>query len=549
MFKYIDAIIILGLLVISGLWFGWHHAYGAYGDDAPGYIYLAHDMLTGGDLVKQDPLVKQALDWFGAEPLARFVAPAHYEIISPIGWTASRYPIGLSLLMAGAALITGNVLAMYWVVPLSAMSVVILTYLISLKLFNLSEPWKRLVGLGSAVVVLGCGLFAQYAAAQPMREIPSMVFFMLAFYLILLSKKWYVVLLAGLSMALSLGIRETSIILLIPLVLTVFMFNKKNWKVVGVCLMGIILGYSIFLVQAVDITLHKEKFRDKDVTRIAITSNIDHIQSLAIHNLWNNQGKFKPGVGGLKQYWEVTQQFSAWPLFIIFIIVGAVYLWKKQRAEFWVLLSWVSGIILLFGMWINPYPRYILPILPVLGWLSLVGLFYSHELFVKLLKIQKTISVFILVLLGLSFVLSYQPIYAAQQTRLQTGAPLDRELTYDDLINIQTAITTVQTDAGTTGKTPLLLMLGATKGGLSETIMSHTTIKVIRFPSKDKEQPPLEQLTSFISQLQETYTIYLWYDASVSAQEQRFYNQYVVRPVTTTTTSFQPNISIYAITE
>ncbi len=556
----IDSIIVVLLLFISGIWFTWHHAYGAYGDDSPGYIYLAHQLLSGGDLVQQDPLVKQALDYFGSEPYARFVAPAHHEIISPEGWTASRYPIGLSVLMALAAAITGNTTAIYLVVPMAAVLIVLFTYLGAIWLLPVSAVQKRLVGLGSACIVIGCDLFANYAVAQPMREIPSMVFSLAAFYLLVwaLQQKrkryWFGLILSALAFAFSVGIRETSVILIIPFLVYAGQVTKQapyqqRLYSIGIFLFGCLLGYSIFIVQAVDITLHKAVFRAKDVSRIAVTSNFDHIQSLAIHNLWDNQGKFKPGVGGLNQYWDVLQQFSPWILFLPFLFVGLIYCWQRHRLWFWTFGSWCVAVVLLFGMWINPYPRYILPILPLVAWLSMLGAFYSWELLTTKFTLRRLTSISILLLLGISFVVAYQPTFAAQQLRLSTGTTIDRELTKSDLDTLQVAMRNIEQDAESTGKLPLLIMLGSTKGGLAETLLTHSNVKTIRFPNKDKEQPPYELLTAFLDQLGQTYTLYLWYDPTVTALEQRFYNEQELTLVTATATSFQSAINLYRITQ
>lgn len=550
----LDAIILVALLLISGIWFTWHHAYGAYGDDSPGYIYLAHELLTGADLVYQDALVQSALDYFGNEQYARFVAPAHHEIISPTGWVVSRYPIGLSILMAGAAVATGDVTSIYLVVPFLAVAVVLLTYLGAVWVLPGTAVQKRLIGLGSSIIVIGCDLFANYAVAQPMREIPSMAFVFGAFYLLVWGlrlsnwKRIIVLLLAGVIFAWAVGIRETSAIVLVPMLVYGLMQTKHQWfKPALWFVIGTVLGYSVFIAQAVDITLHKEAFRAKDVTRIAVTSNFDHIQSLAIHNLWNNQGKFKPGVGGLNQYWEVLQQFSPWVLFLPLVVVGLIYYWKRQRTWFWVLASWCVSVVLLFGMWVNPYARYIMPILPVVAWLSIMGLLYSWEVLTIQFRLHRLTSIGLLLLVAVSFVLSYQPTFTAQQNRLTTSETIDRELTKQDLLNLQVAMSAITTDATTTGKPALLLMLGSTKGGLAETIMTHTDVQVIRFPNKDKEQPPYEQFTAFLEQLQQTNTLYLWYDPSVTALEQRFYNEQSLQPATTAATTFAPSISIQRI--
>ena len=174
---------------------------------------------------------------------------------------------------------------------------------------------------------------------------------------------------------------------------------------------------------------------------------------------------------------------------------------------------------------------------------------YGWELLTQKLTLQRSTSILLLLGMALSFGLAYQPTWAAQQSRLLTGETVDRELTRDDLSTIQAAMSAIEQDAVATNKPPLLLMLGSTKGGLAETIMTHSNIQVIRFPNKDKEQPPYDALIAFLDTLKQTSSLYVWYDPSVTALEQRFYNQQTLQPITSLTTSFQANISLYRISE
>ncbi len=96
-------LITIVFIIVISLFFGWlylaQHSWGTWGDDSAGYIYLWGLMDQGKPLVYQEPLTVQALEFFGDEKLARWTTPTHHEIISPSGYIASKYPIGLSLLM------------------------------------------------------------------------------------------------------------------------------------------------------------------------------------------------------------------------------------------------------------------------------------------------------------------------------------------------------------------------------------------------------------------------------------------------------------------
>ncbi len=590
----VDVGLIAALTVIFGIWFVWHHAVGAWGDDAPGYIYTASQLARGEPLVRQDALVQQALKFFGEERLARFVAPAHHEIISPQGWIASRYPIGLSVLMVLTAAAAGNELAMYNVVPVAAVAVVVLTYLLGVWLLPLTAALKRVAGLVSAVGVGLADVFANYAVAEPMREIPS-----LAFWLISVlagwqgrrlvsehgesgsgrSRRWLgygLLAVAGLAFGYSVNIRETSAVLVVPLIILLWpertkekaSSRRQKWHWFGVVAVGLLVALSVTIWNSVTITLHKEKFREKDISRIAITSNLDHIQSLQFSNLINNQGKFKPGVGGLRQYWQVMKGFNLWQPWLLLAVVGLVALWRTNRRLAISFGLWFGLIYLLFAMWINPYPRYILPLLPAVAVMAAYGLLTAPTYLQRWLHLSGRWQQFFTILAVVSFFLMQRSAVAQLNDRVRSAEPVYKSLTVDDfatLKNLSNFITeqaaanyTATEDVTKPSKPaaksigqrpPLLLMLGSYKGGIAEMIMAHSDLRVIRFPGKPNEQPELNQFLAFISELQKNYQLFLWYDATASADEQRFLHQLALSdPLLVMQYSFQPNVTIYAIT-
>jgi len=558
----LDILISLALAVVCTGWFALNHAWGAWGDDAPGYIYTASQILHHQSLVSQDALVQQALSWFDQERWARFVAPAHHEIISPSGWIASRYPIGLGLLMALVAGLAQWNLAIYLVVPLSAVVVVVATYWCALVWLPLSSSAKRLAGLMAASSVALCSIFANYAVAEPMREIPSMAFFLLGF-LLLTSALFYkhstwlkVVLLvaAGLCYGYSINIRETSAILF-PSVLWLFFckFSERTraqlrrWFLLFCA--GLVLAGLVSIWTTVTITQHKEKFRSRDITNIAITSNFDHIQSLSFKNLYNNEGKFRPGVGGVKQYWEVLQTFNIWPPFLLMALGGIILLYRKDRHLAIFFLSWFGAIFLLFAMWINPYPRYILPLLPVVALLSAYGTIRGLQILAQLFRTTPTTTAILNLFVIGSFFASQQPAVMARHNQLVNPLPVYKAISYQDTVTLQRVADQVEQYARTTQKPPLLFMLGTFKGGLAETIMSQTALRVIRFPGKPNEQPPLDQLTGFVNELNKTFAVVVWYDTTTSSTEQQWLNTFSTQQLATYNFSFQDDIILYAITK
>lgn len=555
-----DVSIAILLSVAFGFLYLTNHAWGSWGDDSPGYIYTAGQLLHGEPLVSQDPLVASALEHFGSEPHSRFVAPTHHEIISPDGWIASRYPIGLGALMYAVSTVFGTDEMIYVIVPLLAAGVVVLTYVLSLLLVNMGRVHNRVIGIIAAMAVGLANLFANYAVAQPMREIPSMFFFMLAFVGILVGLRttqprwlsWLSIILGGLAYGFSVNIRETSGVLLLPILVLFFYGIKKvdyafRLKLFSVFMLAVILAGTLSIWNSFMITAHKEKFRDKDISKIAITSNFDHVRSLNFENLYNNQGKFRPGIGGINQYWGIMQQFSTWPPFLLMAAFGLLILWKKDKRLVLFLVAWFGVIFLLFSAWINPYPRYILPLLPAVALASAIGTVGSLQFLRNYAGLSRSAWGAVTVALIGSFFVTLQPSLADRQKHIIENEHVYKALTYEDLEETKALGQTI-IGSQITEKPPLVFMLGEWKAGMSEMIMTHTGIRSIRFPRKDKEQPPMDELLAFLKKLNETHELYLWYDSSANADEQKLRTLINLEPVTISEYSFQSGVEIYKIT-
>lgn len=557
----LDCTVLVLLSIVFGVLYLSNHAWGAWGDDSPGYIYTAGQFISNEALVVHDAITKQALDTFGEEPFARFVTPSHHDIISPTGWIASKYPIGLSWLMAVVATLGRSDELIYLVVPVLSVGVVLLTYLFPIVWLKDSPPTKRAIGIMAALSVGLASLFANYAVSQPMRDIPA-VFFIVASLLMLgivvrqsnnkpnnnwLS--WILLFISGGLLGFAINIRETSAIMVLA-VGVVLLWHWRTTKLsvlfkpVMIVLVGVVLAASLSIWNSYTISAHKEKFKKKDISSIAITSNFDHIQSLSIHNIYNNQGKFRPGVGGAQQYWDVMSQFSLWPPFLLSAIIGLVLLWFTQRKLASVLTIWVGTTFLLFSMWINPYPRYILALLPAVALCSAYGVVVGVRLFQRVFSLHRFSWSALTILIALSYFVALEPSYAERKQYLTSDELIFKSISRDDLHIIKSVTTQLEEDRG---KPPMLLMLGSWKAGISETIMAHSNVRVIRFPSKPAEQPDREELINFLHILQDTYTLYLWYDSTATADEQYLYNNLAKSVLRVDQYTFQPNVEISII--
>lgn len=558
----IDVIIVVLLLVSFGLLYTSQHAWGAWGDDSPGYIYTAGQFIRGESLVVQDPLVQSALEQFGDEKLARFVTPTHHEIISPDGWIASKYPVGLAWLLALVVKISGSDLAMYIVVPWLAVITVVSTYMLAIVWLRVRRPWKRFIGLFAALSVGLSSLFANYAVAQPMRDIPGLAFSVLSFVALGIAvrfanrdrvtkdrvtkkSQWIIWIALGMSGALfgyAVNIRETCILFGI-LFLGVWWQNrtKFKWMSAVIFFCGFALTLSLTIWNSVQISQHQQAFRDRDNSSIAITSNFDHVQSLQFKNIYNNQGKFRPGVGGAVQYWEIINAFSNWIPFVFFAIIGLLSMWWKDRKLAWLITSWISLMFILFSMWINPYPRYILIILPAVAIASGYGLMESLRLMQNKFKFTNGLWIALVLLIFGSLYVPLQQSLADRTDVIADETLIFKSISKTDNATLQEVVDTIQ---NTAEQPPILLMLGQWKSGISETIMTHSDLRVIRFPRKSNELPPYNELVTFIDDINKTSDVYVWYDSTADETEQRYYSEADHSVLTTYSFSFEPTVEL-----
>ncbi len=162
----LSVLIAIALGVGVGFLYFNDHAWGTWGDDSAGYIYLAGRMFMGDPLVYHDPLVQQGYSVLQDERTTRWLTPTHHFMINQHGVLASKYPIGASLLMYTAAKIAGSSYAFYLVNPLLAAVNISLVYWFVQLLFP-AHRFRMLMGALSAVLLGVSGLYYDHALAQP----------------------------------------------------------------------------------------------------------------------------------------------------------------------------------------------------------------------------------------------------------------------------------------------------------------------------------------------------------------------------------------------
>ena len=553
-------IISLIICIILGGFFGYtyfhEHSWGASGDDSAGYIFLWGLMNQHKPLVYQESLTVKALNFFQDEKLARWTTPTHHEIISSQGYIASKYPLGLSLLMYIFSSIFNSDLAIYYVLPFFATLNLILVYLIANFIFK-DIKWKYFFSVLAAIAMGLASLYINQAVSQPMREIPSIFFILLAFYLLLLAiglckrRAWFypLLFLSATLIGFSFIIRETSLIVIPALVLLFWKLNfklKKKIVLLAVSVLFLLVGALPSIINSYNISIHKEKFKKKDITSIAITSNFDHIQSFSLSNLFQNNGKFRPDSGGLAYYWEIMQKMSAWPIFFALVFLGLYYLYRQDKFLAGSLFLWGFFILLLFSLWINPYNRYLLPAFPVLAIFGSYGLFCLLTKIVPYFFQTKKNQIIVSVIISLSLIICYQPVVAELFFPTAVEEAESRSLEYSDLQALKDLGQNIKSDSQ--DQEPLVIFSGNWQYGTSETFSAHTGIQAVRMPLEQKfDFKEAEVMDFFHNNLIDDYQVYIWVDSSTNTKILNFLNNFTQEEKNKYNLSFDNYIRIYAI--
>jgi len=568
---FMSVVISTVLAVGFGILYFNDHAWGAWGDDSAGYIYLAGRLFSGDPLVYKDELGAKGLDFFDDETLARWLLPTHHQFINTHGMVASKYPIGVSLLMYLGAKIVSSSTGFYFVNPLLAVANLVLLYLFALLLFP-HHRFRHVIGFFSASALGLCSMYYDFAIAQPMREIPSITFLLLSSIVFVLalqyrkqresirSYRWWSMIalftLSGMSFGIAVDIRETSIVVLPAFVGLGSGLLWRQGKSLRANVQHLLLPMSIFIisfliglipliVNSVRISQDKEVFKKRDVSAVVVLPNIGHIETISFKNIFHSVGKFKTDEdGSLPHFWVTMQNAVPIPYFLAFVLLGMCYVWKESRSIAVFLVFWCIGILLIFSLWINPYSRYILPMYPPL---LLLGMYGGVAFFTQFLpRIIKKRG--LIVLLGFAvfgtIILAYQPVIARVHTSLYSDVYLFKSISRSDLNTLMQL-----GDKMKSLKNPVLMFSGKWQYGTSETFEAHTGVKTIHFPFEQKKFIfNTQKVYAFIDEmLQDGYTINVWVDSTSSAAVSHFLEQYDTAVFATESFTFQPGVSIISI--
>ncbi len=549
-------------IIVSCAWaYGDHVAMGATGDDSPGYIYLASLMARGEPLLWQDELGKKALDFFGDYKYASWILPTHHEFIHPNGTIASKYPLGASLLLAGFAFIgrfvgDGSVLGMYWMQPVLGGVIVLFTYWFALVLFPQYRIARHIVGLTAAATLALADVFYDIAISYPMREIPSMALLLLSALLFVPTMRLFAAdmrvqaksavgfLLFGIVFGLACTVRETSVVILpafigYAVIMTwsgnfsvkaLMLYVRSIWQTVVIIVLGFCIGIAPIVWNAVQITTHNEPFKERDSGNVVVLSNINHLQTVSVKNVFESTGRYRPANGSLGQYWIVLNRVSSLPFIPLFAIGGFCLLFfsrnKEERATSVLLGGWVIGTLTMFSLWINPYSRYILPLIPIVLLLAASGWLLVLQHSVRL-RLGNRFAFVIAVIMVMSVAGSLiEPLRLMKIDHAVNEYP-DRALTATDAGLLDAVADTVSVNQPK--EKVVVFFTGVTRSGLSEVFMAHTDIRGARLPfEEEKDQPDPVQVENFLRELVgQGYMLYVVMPINPEPEVVRFKNNWI----------------------
>lgn len=559
MFKHIAArwktilltsAIALVLTVGFGAMYFHDHAWGAWGDDSAGYIFLAGRMFAQQPSVYYDELAAKGFEFFQDEKLTRWLTPTHHSLINRHGVIASKYPVGLSILMVVAATIARSSYGLYIIMPLCGALNVGLVYVLAVILFS-KQRYRHIVGILAGLFLGLTSLHYDQALSQPMREIPSITFLLvMSIFLILayhaehdpakkIQKRLIYMIVAGFAFGWAMNVRETSLLLFPAVVaLGVSMLwkksrsHKKNIQEIvlygaAFCL-ATVVALTPTIWNSVQLSKDKEVFKARDVSTVVVLPNIGHINTISIDNIFHSEGKFKPGKGSLAHYWDVLKDATPLPYFFVLVLIGLIALWKESRPKALYLLLWFLGILTIFSLWVNPYPRYILPLLPAYFLLGAYGFVVVLEHILPKLFHNRFLARSMGIVFCVTLVFAYQPVWATVRTNMQSDVLIDRSISHKDLDTLVALGTQLNQS-----EKPVLMFSGATQYGLSETFEAHTGVKTIRFPLDQKFGFDPQQVNQFIDEVRKSgYTLFVWVDETSSDEVLQWMEHYTAEPVT-----------------
>ncbi len=497
--KNIYHLVFFILIIFFTIFYFSNFSYGALGNDSPGYIFTASKYYHNESPTYRDELVSDLLLKYNKDEIGFALPHFNYKLISEDGKITPKNSTGGPYLMALMAKLFGEE-GFYYLNPLCGIIILISLYLLIIDLFK-KFKYKYILGLSSVFILGIMPHFWSYIMCEPLREISSLAFILLSFWLFSLAIKkpnYILISLSAFIFGWSINIRENAILFIICFPILYFIYKKKfNLKII----IAISIIFFIFTSLAYSFTLrnnYKAQNEIESTTGESLTANADHIKNIKIKNWWDNQGKFRTGQGGLSIYYNHIKEIFFLPFVIFFIILGLIInLFQNWKLGI-LFLSATVPTYLLFSAWINPYTRYIYAVIPLLTCLLVYGLIFIIENINQLLKpkmqiFYKSLIIIILTIFLLPQITSAFSIFSGEKM------PSTRSISKNDFNTIN--------NLSISDDKTVLICLGNSIY-MSAFIEAHTRIRTIKAPPNEK----INEIINYL--IDKNYSVYIWDDGT-----------------------------------
>ncbi len=500
---------ILLIIVILFLYIG-GHTFGALGDDSPGYIFMASKYFNGSSPIFVDQTVSDIIDILGRDRIDQLIADQemdfllphfNYKLLSYSGKIAPEVALGFPFAMNLMGKIFSSDVYFYLLNPLVAVGSLIILYFIVLEIL-FRYKYMYLIALTSVFLLAFFNYFWSLSLGEPITEIITL-FFLLTSLLIFIKwinkDKYYYLALFALFFGVAMNFRITSVIF-IPAYIGAYFLVKKKIKtkfkfIVIYALIFILIVSSVYLF-TIDNNFNSKNEISSTFGQ-SITANADHTQGLSLVNLYNNQGKYRAGEGGIMVYYDFIKSISPLGISFILILTSLIYFSIKDRKLLYFSILWILPTYLFFSMWVNPYGRYIFNLVPALAILLAFALVLYFR-FINSLEFNKYIKTLIVFLTIILIIISFYPnINNSILSATSKAVPTDRSVTKNDLMQIK--------DIHLDGTKPVIVFLDNTIQ-YAAFIEAHTKIRSLK-------QFPDDLFDELINGMKDKgYEIYFWYD-------------------------------------
>jgi hypothetical protein len=184
--------------------------------------------------------------------------------------------------------------------------------------------------------------------------------------------------------------------------------------------------------------------------------------------------------------------------------------------------GWVLGTLTIFSLWINPYSRYILPLIPMVlllaagGWVVLLKNIVAPKLGNQFVLIIS--ALLILAVAGSAI----EPLRLMKIDHAFDEYP-SRSLTVQDaklMDDIAQAVTLQRDTQQVPAEKTIVFFTSPTRFGLSEVFMAHTGVRGARLPYEpEKDQPDPAKVDAFLKQLiTDGYSLYVVTPSTLSPE-------------------------------